>query len=124
MTEQNVEIDAITVYFPTGIEATFQPGDAAYPLAQEVDRIATAYAEREQRWHWNLIREQNAIRAQAKAEDILTAVRALLAPRPGRRAEEDVDRLIPVSILRAALSGETPVVSQGPDGDRLNRPEQ
>ena len=33
------ETDQITVTFPSGIEATFAPGDTGYPLAQEIERL-------------------------------------------------------------------------------------
>lgn len=31
--------ETLTVTFPSGIEAKFEPGDAAYVLAQEVERL-------------------------------------------------------------------------------------
>jgi hypothetical protein len=50
-------------------------------------------------------------------EQHLAAVEALAAPRPGRRPEEGVDRLVPVSLIRAALAGDQTTVTLGPDGD-------
>lgn len=45
---------------------------------RERDEALRAYAEREQRWHWNLIREANAIRFRKQAEARAEAAEATL----------------------------------------------
>lgn len=72
------------------ISAAHFPEDGACPASGvpvescDTCSVLTAYAEREQRWHWNLIREQNAIRSQKAAEERLAEAEAL------REAADDV----------------------------------